>query len=86
MAELRTNTGRPMTPAESIRLYRADAKSLWQRAPWFPAMTIWLAPKLEVDLCRRLPASGPVPVPDPAGLSGHPALGLEAQRPELSRR
>ncbi len=31
-------------------------KSLWLRAPWFPVMTIWLAPKLEVTFtedCQR---------------------------------
>src|SRR5215472_4772271 len=43
LAQLRAGTGRPATPAELTKLYRADTKSMWRRAPWFPATTIWLA-------------------------------------------
>nr|UXE45527.1 hypothetical protein Hi04_10k_c4997_00011 [uncultured bacterium] len=56
LAELRTYTGRPATPAELAKLYRANSKSLWQRAPWFPTLTIWLAPRLEATFaedCKR---------------------------------
>jgi hypothetical protein len=54
--QLRTNTGRPATLAELDKLYRANAKNLWQRAPWYPTLTIWLAPRLEatfVEDCKR---------------------------------
>ena len=56
LAQLRTGTGLPPTPAELAKLYRANAKNLWQRAPWFSTLTIWLAPKLEADFvedCMR---------------------------------
>jgi hypothetical protein len=48
--------GRPPTPTESIRLFRANLKSLWSRSPWWPSATIWLAPPLEAAFaedCRR---------------------------------
>ncbi len=54
--ELRTGKGKPMTPAESTRLYRANARNLWRHAPWTPMATIWLAPKLEAGFavdCRN---------------------------------
>jgi hypothetical protein len=54
--ELRSGRGKPMTPAESVRLFRADQKALWLRVPWWPAQTLWLAPALEaafVEDCRR---------------------------------
>jgi hypothetical protein len=54
--QLRTNTGRPATPAELVKLFRGEAKRVWTRAPWWPAMTIWFVPALEVRFiedCRR---------------------------------
>jgi hypothetical protein len=54
--QLRTGKGKPPTPAESIRLFRADLKALWLRSPWWPGATIWLAPRLEAAFtedCRR---------------------------------
>jgi hypothetical protein len=42
--------------AESIRLFRADLKTLWNKCPWWPAETIWFAPRIETDFtagCRR---------------------------------
>jgi hypothetical protein len=57
LTELRAGKGRlRATPTELTKLYRANMKSLWRRAPWFPAMTIWLAPKLEATFtedCQR---------------------------------
>jgi hypothetical protein len=57
LAELRAGKGRlRATPTELTRIFRADTKSMWSRAPWHPAMTIWLAPKLEATFtedCRR---------------------------------
>src|SRR4051794_9197609 len=46
-AELREGRGKPPTPAEAARLFRADLKRLWTRSPWHPAATIWLAQRLE---------------------------------------
>jgi hypothetical protein len=47
LKQLRTSKGSPMTPVESTRLFRANAKNLWQRAPWLAMATIWLAPRFE---------------------------------------
>ena len=67
MAQLRTSTGRPPTPAELAKLYRANAKNLWQRAPCMQMATIWLARPLETAFAedrRRaalsLPETAPV--------------------------
>jgi hypothetical protein len=67
LVELRNGTGRPPTRAELTKLFRANAKSLWLRAPWFPALTIWLSPALEArfteDCCRAgLPPERTAPV------------------------
>jgi hypothetical protein len=66
MAQLREGKGKPPTPAESARWFRADLKRLWARAPWWPGATIWLAPNLEAAFahdCGRanLPLSRTAP-------------------------
>jgi hypothetical protein len=50
LKELRTGKGgKPMTPAESARLFRLDTQNLWNRAgPWLPMLTIWFGPKVEL--------------------------------------
>jgi hypothetical protein len=56
LAQLRAGTARPATLAELAKLFRANTKSLWERAPWYPTLTIWLAPRLEatfVEDCKR---------------------------------
>jgi hypothetical protein len=47
LKELRAGKGEPMSPRESVRLFRADTQRLWSKAPWFPMATIWLEPRLE---------------------------------------
>jgi hypothetical protein len=54
--ELREGRGKPPTPAEAAKLFRADLKRIWTRSPWHPAATIWLGPRLEaefIEACRR---------------------------------
>jgi hypothetical protein len=54
--ELRTGTGKPPTAADLIKLFRANTKRTWTRAPWWPGATIWLSPDLEAAFaedCRR---------------------------------
>jgi hypothetical protein len=56
MEQLRKGNGKPPTLAELTRLYRANMKRIWERAPWWPGATIWLGPDLEADFaedCRR---------------------------------
>ncbi len=56
MEQLRKGTGKPQTPTESIRLFRADMKRLWDKSSWQPLLTIWCSPVLEaefVEHCRR---------------------------------
>jgi hypothetical protein len=56
MEQLRRGTGKPPTPTELTRLYRANAKALWTKSPWQPLLTIWLSPDLEAAFaedCRR---------------------------------
>jgi hypothetical protein len=70
LEQLRRGTGKPATPMELARLFRANAKNLWTRAPWWPALTIWLHPSLEATFaedCRRAglePAETAPPVLD----------------------
>jgi hypothetical protein len=47
LTEIRAGKGKPPTLAESVRLFRANLKTLWTRSPWWPGATIWLAPRLE---------------------------------------
>jgi hypothetical protein len=47
LKQLRHGTGKPATPTELTRLHRANLKRIWDRSPWWPASTIWLAPNLE---------------------------------------
>jgi hypothetical protein len=45
-----------MTPAESVRLFRANVKALWAKSPWQPLLTIWFSSDLEtifVEDCKR---------------------------------
>jgi hypothetical protein len=56
LEQLRRGTGKPPTPAELTRLFRANAKALWAKSPWQPLLTLWLSPALEADFveaCRR---------------------------------
>ncbi len=56
LEQLRTGTGKPPTPAEMVKLFRANAKTLWAKSPWRPLLTIWLTPPIEaafVEDCRR---------------------------------
>jgi hypothetical protein len=58
LAELRSGKSRlRATPTELARIFRSDTKSLWQREPWFPAMTIWLA-KFEVAFTEDIRRAG----------------------------
>jgi hypothetical protein len=61
MEELRTGTGKPMTPFESTRLFRANVMNLWRRAPWFPLATIWFPRNLETDFTEHCRRAGLVP-------------------------
>jgi hypothetical protein len=52
------------TAAELTKLFRANMKRTWERAPWWPGATIWLSQPLEADFaedCRRARL-------DPAGI------------------
>jgi hypothetical protein len=54
--QLRKGTGKPPTPTELTRLYWANMKRIWDRAPWWPGQTIWFSSVLEADFiedCRR---------------------------------
>jgi hypothetical protein len=56
MEQLRRGTGKPPTPTELTRLYWANMRRIWGRAPWWPGQTIWLSPALEAvftEDCRR---------------------------------
>ena len=68
----------------AVQTYRANAKNLWRRAPWFPDLTIWLGPNSKRTLSRTVAARG-CPYPGPRRSVGHTALGLAAQRAELQR-
>ena len=84
---LRTSTGRPPTPAELAKLYRANAKNLWQRAPCMQMANASGSPvRLKRLLLKTAGARHCPRLRDRAGLSGYAALGLAAQRAELQRR
>jgi hypothetical protein len=53
LTELRIGKGKPATPTELARLYRANAKALWTKSPWQPLLTIWLSPRLEADFVEH---------------------------------
>ena len=56
LKQLRRGTGKPPTPTELIKLFRADAKALWSKSPWQPLQTIWFSPTIEaafIEDCRR---------------------------------
>jgi hypothetical protein len=55
--QIRTGKRRP-TPAEAARLFRADWKARWQRNPWWPGATIWLAPNLEATFVEDIHRAG----------------------------
>ena len=63
--QIRRGTGRPPTPTELAKLYRADAKNLWQRRTWMPMATIWLAPKFEANFVEDCRCAG-MPLPETA--------------------
>jgi hypothetical protein len=50
--------GKPPTPAETRRLYRADLKRIWARSPWWGAVTIWFAPPIEAVFIEDIRRAG----------------------------
>jgi hypothetical protein len=56
--ELRTGKGRKPNARESVQLFRADAKAIWDQSPWQPLATIWLAPELERRFAHDLVLAG----------------------------
>ena len=52
-----------MTPAESTRLFWLTTQKLWNRAPWLPMATIWLAPRVEVAFAADCHNAG-LPLPE----------------------
>ena len=61
LAQLRTGKGKPPTPAESVRLFRADLKAVWTRSPWLHGATIWFSRRLESAFVEDIRRAGLVP-------------------------